>query len=85
MTPHTGRVTCDITVSADGYSAGPNGWWGDDPPFHAPVFVLAHHPREPQRMDGGTTFHFVTDGCPRTGRDRPWSMHGNYSAGGGRL
>ncbi len=39
-----------------------NGWWGDDPPFHAPVFVLTHHPREPLVMDGGTTFHFVTDG-----------------------
>ncbi|MEU2385453.1 dihydrofolate reductase family protein [Streptomyces sp. NPDC012461] len=39
-----------------------NGWWGDDPPFHAPVFVLTHHPRDPQPMDGGTTFHFVTDG-----------------------
>jgi dihydrofolate reductase len=39
-----------------------NGWWGDNPPFHAPVFVLTHHPREPQPMDGGTTYHFVTDG-----------------------
>lgn len=39
-----------------------NGWWGGDPPFHAPVFVLTHHPREPQPMDGGTTYHFVTDG-----------------------
>jgi dihydrofolate reductase len=119
-----GRVISDITVSADGYSAGPNqseqrpfgedggdgwgselhawmfdgadenraeidqvaaagafimgrnmfgpvrgewdrpwnGWWGDDPPFHAPVFVLTHHAREPQPMDGGTTYHFVTDG-----------------------
>jgi len=38
------------------------GWWGDDPPFHAPVFVLTHHPREPLPMDGGTTFHFVTEG-----------------------
>jgi len=119
-----GRVISDITVSADGYSAGPNqseqrpfgddggdgwgselhawmfddaddnraeidkvadagafimgrnmfgplrgewdrpwnGWWGDDPPFHAPVFVLTHHAREPQPMEGGTTYHFVTDG-----------------------
>jgi dihydrofolate reductase len=39
-----------------------NGWWGDDPPFHAPVFVLTHHAREPQPMDGGTTYHFVIDG-----------------------
>ncbi|MDX3844194.1 dihydrofolate reductase family protein [Streptomyces europaeiscabiei] len=119
-----GKVICDITISADGYSAGLNqteerpfgddggdgtggalhawmfdtpdenraeldrmaaakafimgrnmfgpvrgawdrqwsGWWGDDPPFHAPVFVLTHHARETQPMDGGTTFHFVTDG-----------------------
>ncbi|GAA2766756.1 dihydrofolate reductase family protein [Streptomyces paradoxus] len=124
MTPSTGRVVCDITISADGYSAGLgqteerpfgddggdgsgeqlhawmfrtpgenraeidrlntagafimgrnmfgpvrgawdrpwNGWWGGDPPFHAPVFVLTHHPREPQPMAGGTTYHFVTDG-----------------------
>jgi dihydrofolate reductase len=38
------------------------GWWGDDPPFHYPVFVLTHHPRDPVEMKGGTTFHFVTDG-----------------------
>ena len=38
------------------------GWWGEDPPFHAPVFVLTHHPREPLSMQGGTTFTFVTDG-----------------------
>jgi dihydrofolate reductase len=38
------------------------GWWGDEPPFHVPVFVLTHHAREPLHKDGGTTFHFVTDG-----------------------
>ena len=38
------------------------GWWGDEPPYHAPVFVLSHHPREPLVMQGGTTFTFVTDG-----------------------
>jgi len=38
------------------------GWWGEDPPYHAPVFVLTHHAREPLPMQGGTTFHFVTDG-----------------------
>ncbi|ELZ05277.1 dihydrofolate reductase family protein [Natrialba asiatica] len=38
------------------------GHWGETPPFHGPVFVLTHHPREPLEMDGGTTFHFVTDG-----------------------
>jgi dihydrofolate reductase len=124
MTTGIGRVTCELTISADGYSAGLNqteerpfgddggdgrggtlhawmfdtsgenraeadqataagafimgrnmfgpvrgewdrpwnGWWGDNPPFHAPVFVLTHHPRDPQPMDGGTTYYFVTDG-----------------------
>jgi dihydrofolate reductase len=38
------------------------GWWGDTPPYHVPVFVLTHHPRESITMNGGTTFHFVTDG-----------------------
>lgn len=38
------------------------GWWGDNPPFHTPVFVLSHHPRETITMRGGTTFHFVTGG-----------------------
>src|SRR3954447_14504657 len=38
------------------------GWWGDEPPYHAPVFVLTHHPRDPVEMLGGTTFHFVTGG-----------------------
>jgi dihydrofolate reductase len=114
------RVTCDMTMSVDGFTAGPNqsaelpfgegdverlhrwmfeqadqhadeiaagtaarayvmgrnmfgpgrgewdlewkGWWGDDPPYHAPVFVLTNHPREPVPMQGGTTYTFVTDG-----------------------
>jgi dihydrofolate reductase len=112
-------VTCDITVSSDGFAAGLNqslenpmgeggmrlhrwaieqpdenaaelaatvdagafimgrnmfspgrgewddawtGWWGDEPPYHAPVFVLTHHPRSSLVMQGGTTFTFVTDG-----------------------
>ena len=38
------------------------GWWGDNPPYHVPVFVLTHHARAPLAMEGGTTFHFVTDG-----------------------
>jgi dihydrofolate reductase len=38
------------------------GWWGEDPPYHVPVFVLTHHEREPLEMQGGTTFHFVTEG-----------------------
>jgi dihydrofolate reductase len=50
-----------------GGGAGPwdeswTGWWEEDPPFHTPVFVLTHHPREPLAMQGGTTFTFVTDG-----------------------
>src|SRR5215211_7344287 len=113
-------VTCDASMSIDGYTAGPNqradkpfgdgdvdrlhqwmfeqpdenaaaieaigassayimgrnmfgpgrgdwdldwkGWWGDEPPFHAPVFVLTHHEREPLVKEGGTTYFFVTDG-----------------------
>jgi dihydrofolate reductase len=124
MTERTGKVICDITITADGYAAGLNqteqrpfgddggdgwgdrlhawfadaseenraeaarmtaakafimgrnmfgpvrgewdrewnGWWGDPPPFQAPVFVLTHYPRDPQPMNGGTTYHFVTDG-----------------------
>jgi dihydrofolate reductase len=38
------------------------GWWGDEPPYRYPVFVLTHHPRDPVEMKGGTTYHFVTDG-----------------------
>lgn len=38
------------------------GWWGEDPPYHVPAFVLTHHARDPIEMEGGTTFHFVTDG-----------------------
>jgi dihydrofolate reductase len=38
------------------------GWWGDNPPYHTPVFVLTHHPRASIAMEGGTTFHFVTEG-----------------------
>jgi dihydrofolate reductase len=39
-----------------------SGWWGPEPPYHHPVFVLTHHARDPIPMEGGTTFHFVTDG-----------------------
>lgn len=42
--------------------ANADGWWGEDPPFHVPVFVLTHHPRETVVKQGGTTFTFVTDG-----------------------
>jgi dihydrofolate reductase len=51
-----------------GHSRGPwpdddwKGWWGKNPPYHVPVFVLTHHARDPITMEGGTIFHFVTDG-----------------------
>lgn len=51
-----------------GHERGPwtnedwRGWWGKNPPYHVPVFVLTHHARAPIEMEGGTTFHFVTDG-----------------------
>ena len=38
------------------------GWWGENPPFHSPVFVLTHHARGPLEMEGGTTFHFIPEG-----------------------
>ena len=41
------------------------GWWGGDPPYHNDVFILTHYPRDPVEMEGGTTFHFVTDGIER--------------------
>ena len=41
------------------------GWWGEDPPYHAPVFVLTHYAHDPIEMEGGTTFHFVTEGFGR--------------------
>ena len=48
------------------------GWWGDNPPYHCDVFVLTHHARAPLTMDGGTTFHFVTEGH----EDRHGQRHG---------
>jgi dihydrofolate reductase len=49
------------------WESDPNAdaWWGDNPPFHVPVFVLTHHEREPVEKEGGTTFTFVTDGFER--------------------
>lgn len=44
------------------WDASWTGWWGADPPYHTPVYVLTHHERAPLEMEGGTTFHFVTDG-----------------------
>jgi len=71
------RAEIDAIVSYGAYIMGRNmfaapgpgdwaadwrGWWGEEPPYHAPVFVLTHHARAPLEMEGGTTFHFVTDG-----------------------
>ena len=68
------EVTEEVTAGVGAYVMGRNmfagpgdgpwdeawrGWWGEDPPFHVPVFVLTHHSRAPLEMDGGTTFHFV--------------------------
>ncbi|HVD57258.1 MAG TPA: dihydrofolate reductase family protein [Thermoleophilaceae bacterium] len=136
------KVTCDMSVSVDGFTAGPNqsadkpfgdgpvdrlhqwmfeqreanaeeveaitavsafimgrnmfgpgrgewdeswkGWWGDDPPYHAPVFVLTHHPREPVQMQGGTTFTFVTDGIePALAQARAAAGGGDVAIAGG--
>ena len=64
-----------------------NGWWGDNPPFHHPVFVLTHHPRPPLSLKGGTTFTFVTDGITsaleqarRAARGQDVSLAGGASA-----
>jgi dihydrofolate reductase len=60
------------------------GWWGDNPPYHAPVFVLTHHARTPITMEGGTTFHFVTDGIEAAlRRAREAAGAGDIRLGGG--
>ena len=63
------------------------GWWGDNPPFHHPVFVLTHHPREPLTREGGTTFTFVTEGIEvaleqarRAAGDKDVSLAGGANA-----
>lgn len=75
-TPEENRAEMEAIVGAGAYIMGRNmfgpvrgewdrdwrGWWGPNPPYHAPVFVLTHYPRESIEMEGGTTFHFVTDG-----------------------
>ncbi len=74
--PDENAAEIDAICSAGAYIMGRNmfgpdrgewdldwhGWWGDDPPYHGPVFVLGHREREPVEMEGGTTFHFVTGG-----------------------
>jgi dihydrofolate reductase len=69
---HEGRETGALIMGRNMFGGGPgpwvsepepwNGWWGADPPFHVPVFVLTHHPRPLLRMAGGTSFTFVQDG-----------------------
>jgi len=60
------------------------GWWGDDPPFHTPVFVLTNHARASIPMQGGTTFHFVTDGIQAAlERARDAARHQDIRLGGG--
>jgi len=75
-TPDENRAEIDAIVAAGAFIMGRNmfgpvrgewdrdwrGWWGPNPPYHRPVFVLTHFAREPLVMEGGTTFHFVTDG-----------------------
>src|SRR5919109_1593807 len=60
------------------------GWWGDNPPYHTPVFVLTHHPRQPLEMEGGTSFIFVTDG-PESALERARKAAGDRDVqlGGG--
>jgi dihydrofolate reductase len=82
LTESTGAVVMGRKMFSGGdgpWKDDPNarGWWGDDPPFHKPVFVLTHHARDPLSMDGGTTFTFVTDG-PTAALDRA------YAAAGGK-
>ncbi|HEY3206754.1 MAG TPA: dihydrofolate reductase family protein [Gaiellaceae bacterium] len=61
-----------------------NGWWGEEPPFHVPVFVATHHTREPLPMQGGTTFTFVTDGVESAVEQaRAAAGDKNVSVGGG--
>jgi dihydrofolate reductase len=60
------------------------GWWGEEPPFHVPVFVLTHHEREPLEMEGGTTFHFVSDGVePALARAKEAAGGKDVRLGGG--
>ncbi len=60
------------------------GWWGETPPYHVPVFVLTHHPREPLVMQGGTTFHFVTNGIESALAKAREAAHGrDVRIGGG--
>ena len=60
-----------------------NGWWGDNPPFHTPVFVLTHYPRPPVRMNGGTTFHFLDASPAQALTQARQAADGDIRIGGG--
>jgi dihydrofolate reductase len=62
---------------------GWRGWWGEEPPYHAPVFVLTHHEHEPIEMSGGTTFHFVTGGLGEALRRAREAGDGDVDIAGG--
>jgi dihydrofolate reductase len=85
----TGAVVMGRRMFSGGegpWEGDPNadGWWGEEPPFHVPVFVVTHHTREPLPMQGGTTFTFVTDGVESAvERARAAAGDKNVSVGGG--
>jgi dihydrofolate reductase len=62
-----------------------NGWWGVNPPFHHPVFVLTHHPREPLGLEGGTTFTFITEGIESALDQARQAAGGGTDTHGGRV
>lgn len=75
FTPHRGPWPSDDSW---------RGWWGENPPYHVPAFVLTHHPRPPLEMEGGTVFHFVTDGIEAAlGRAREAAGSRDVRVGGG--
>src|SRR6266508_1927072 len=85
------KLKLNIAMSIDGFVGGPGswdeswkGWWRKNPPFHHPIFVLTSHTREPLEMQGGTTFHFVTDGL-ESALEQAWAAAGEkeVSLGGG--
>ncbi|MFI5934353.1 dihydrofolate reductase family protein [Actinoplanes sp. NPDC051494] len=97
-TPDENKAELDAITAADAFIMGRNmfspgrgewdpewtGWWGEDPPYHKPVFVLTHHERDSLEMRGGTTFHFVTGGVEDAfGRAREVAGDGRVSIAGG--
>ena len=97
-TPDENTAELEAITAADAFIMGRNmfapgrgdwdlewsGWWGEDPPYHKPVFVLTHHPRADLVMKGGTTFHFVTGGLQEAAeRAREVTGDGRISVAGG--